>query len=89
MTPKTRRCINSNALPPNRVAIDRFRRKADRGIESEGAIGPDDVIVNRLWHADERHPELMKLVGDCQGPVTTDHHHRVQVQSLEGIEAHT
>ena len=68
--------------------VDRFRGKADRGIESEGAIGSDDVVVNRLRHTDDRHPELMKLIGDRQGSVAADHHHRIQVQSLESFEAH-
>ena len=64
-----------------------LRREADGGIESESAVGPDDVIVNRLRHPDDRHPELMELVGDRQSPVTADHDHRIQTQLLERFDA--
>ena len=36
-------------------AVDRVGRDLDRGVEAERVVGADDVVVDRLRHADHRH----------------------------------
>ena len=61
--------------------------KADRGVEAEAVGGLDDVVVDRLRHADERDAALGELVGDGQGAVAADHHQAVQAQLVEHVDA--
>ncbi len=66
-------------------AIDRFGRKADRRVEAETARRADDVVVDRLRHADERDAFLVELVRDGQRAVAADAHERVEVVLLEHL----
>ena len=36
--------------------IDRLHRDVDRGVEAEGVVGRREVVVDRLWYPDDRHP---------------------------------
>ncbi|EGJ74632.1 putative 6-phosphofructokinase [Streptomyces sp. Tu6071] len=53
-------------------AVDRLGRDADGGVEAEGAVGRGDVVVDRLRHADDRHPALGEHPRGGQGALAAD-----------------
>ena len=63
--------------------IDRVGRERDRGIEPETVRRADDVVVDRLRHADDRHPHPAELVRDGQRAVAADRDQRIQVQAAD------
>ena len=66
--------------------IDRVGRERDRGVEPEAVGGADDVVVDRLRHADDRDAQLAELVGDRQRAVAADDDQRVEPQPAEDLE---
>ena len=59
-------------------AIDRVGREVDGRVEPEAVRGADDVVVDRLWHADDGDAALAELVCDREGAVAADHDQRVE-----------
>ena len=66
--------------------IDRVGREADGGVEAETARRADDVVVDRLRHADERDALLVELVRDGQRAVAADADQRVELHLLEHLD---
>ena len=67
--------------------IDRVGREGDRRVEAETVRRADDVVVDRLRHADDRHAQLAELVGDGQRAVAADGDERVEAQLVEHLDA--
>jgi hypothetical protein len=67
-------------------AVDGVGGKAHRGVEAEAARRADDVVVDRLRHADERDAHLVELVRDGQRTVAADADERVELHRLEHLE---
>ena len=65
--------------------IDRVGGEADRRVEAETARRADDVVVDRLRHADERDALLVELVRDRQRAVAADADERVELHLLEHL----
>ena len=58
-------------------AVDGVGGDLHGGVEPERHVGADDVVVDRLRHADDRQPLLgVELAGDAQRPVAADHDER-------------
>ena len=54
-------------------AVDRIGGDLHGGVEAERQVGTDDVVVDRLRHADDRQAELgVQVARDAQAPVATD-----------------
>ena len=68
-------------------AIDRVGGEAHRGVEAERVRRLDDVVVDGLGHADERHAALVELVRDGQRAVAADDDQRVELQLVEHLDA--
>ena len=67
--------------------IDRVGRERHRRIESERHRRLDDVVVDRLGHADDGHAALVKLVGDGERAVAADDDERVESERAEVLDA--
>ncbi len=67
-------------------AIDRVGRERHRGVESEAAGRPDNVVVDRLRHADDGDALQVELVRDAQRAVAADHHERLQSHLVKGLD---
>ena len=52
--------------------VDRFERGVHRGVEAEGRDRSAHIVVDRLRNADDLHPTLTELVGDCHRSVTAN-----------------
>ena len=63
--------------------VDRVGGDLHRGVKAEGALGETDVVVDRLGHADDRHPHLGKLVGTRETALATDHHEPADAMTLQ------
>ena len=57
-------------------AVDGVGRHLDRGVEAERHLGPRQVVVDRLRHADRGHPERPEPVGHAERVVAADRHER-------------
>jgi hypothetical protein len=68
-------------------AIDGVGGEADGGIEAEAVGRADNVIVDRLRHADEGDPALRELVRDGERAVAADANERVEPQLVEHVDA--
>ena len=66
-------------------AVDGVGREAHGRVEAETAGRADDVVVDRLGHADERNAPLVELVGDRQRAVAADADERVETRPLEHL----
>ena len=66
--------------------IDRIGRKRHRGIETETARRPDDVVVDGLRHADDGNALQIELVRDAQRSVAADHDERLQAHLVKGVD---
>ena len=67
--------------------VDLIGGKAHRRVKTERAVGSHDVVVDRLWHTDDRHPEPMKLVRDSERPIATDDDKGIELELLKVREA--
>jgi hypothetical protein len=65
--------------------IDPLSGKAHGRVETETARRADDVVVDRLGHADERDALLVELVRNRQCPIAADAHERVEAVLLEHV----
>ncbi len=66
-------------------SIDGIGGKAHRRVESKAARRSDDVVVDRLGHADEGNALLVELVRDGQGAVAADADERAKARPLEHL----
>ena len=58
-------------------SVDRVGRDLDGGVEAERHVGADDVVVDRLRHADDRQSVfLVQPAGDAERAVAADHDQR-------------
>src|SRR5689334_24230733 len=64
-------------------AIERVGRTVDGAIEPECKRRRQEVVVDRLRHADDRNPKLMKLLGDRERAVTADANEAVEAQLVD------
>ena len=64
-------------------AIDRLGRDGDRGVEAECRLGAAEIVVDRLRHADDRHPLLEEARGDPERAVAADRDQRVAADLVE------
>mmetsp|Transcript_22688 Transcript_22688/g.73157 ORF Transcript_22688/g.73157 Transcript_22688/m.73157 type:complete len:282 (-) Transcript_22688:278-1123(-) len=73
------------------AVADHLRRRLHRRVEAKGAVDKQDVVVDRLWHADNRDgqplpPRLLVEQVACElGPVAADHKEQVDAELLEGL----
>ena len=67
-------------------AIDRIGRERDRRVETETARRPDDVVVDRLRHADDGNAFQVELVRDAQRAVAADHDERLQSHLVKRLD---
>ena len=67
-----------------RESVDRFDCDTDRGIESKRNVGPANVIVDGLRHADHRQSLFGKLERRSQRPVAADDDETVDAVGLDG-----
>ena len=67
-------------------AIDRVRRKRHRGVEAETAGRADDVVVDRLRHADDGNALQVELVRDAERAVAADHDQRLQPHLVKRVD---
>ena len=68
------------ALAGGLQALDRLGHGRDRGVEAEAALAADDVVVDRLGHADHRQAALSDAMRDRHRAVAADRDQRVQTQ---------
>ena len=60
--------------------IDGFSSCFHRGLEAEGIVGTDQIIINRLGNADHRYPLLGEKFRGSHGAVAADNN-----QSIDAI----
>ena len=58
----------------------------DRRVEPEAVRRADDVVVDRLRHADDRHAALAELVRDRQRAVAADDDERAEPHLVEHLD---
>ena len=68
-------------------SIDGLGREAGGGVEAEAVHRADDVVVDRLGHADDGHAELVEVLRQAERAVTTDGDDRVDPGLLEDLDA--
>jgi len=66
--------------------IDGIGRKRHRGVEAEAVDRADDVVVDRLWHADKGDAGLAEVVRDTEGAVAADDHERIESHPVEYLD---
>ena len=71
------------ALRRGMQPVERLGRGAHRGVEPEAPLGPADVVVDRLRHADDRHALAPELMRDLEAAVAADGNQRVEPAGLE------
>ena len=72
------------ATRPSCAAGRSPRSRSDRGVEAERVVGRDDVVVDRLRHADDRDPVLLVEPGrDAERVLAADRDERVEALRLE------
>ena len=67
--------------------VDRLRRTADRSVEPERAIRANNIVVDRLRYADDRHSQAMKPVSDVERAVPPDYDQRLQPEPPKCLKA--
>ena len=68
-------------------AIDRVGRERDRGVEAEAIRRPDNVVVDRLGHTDDRDSAMTELMRNCKGAVAADYDQRAESHFVEHVDA--
>ena len=68
-------------------AIDRIGRKRHGGVESKAVRRPDDVVVDRFGHSDDRNSPPAELMSNRERAVTADHHERAESHFVEHLDA--
>ena len=68
-------------------AIDGFRCRSDRTVESNRGGGLDNVAVDGFRYGDERNPALVEGVGDGERPVAANDDQRVERQRAKCLHA--
>ena len=68
-------------------SIDRVGCEAHCRVESERARRLGDVVVDRLWDADDWNSAFAELVGDRQRSVPANDDQRVQLEAVERFDA--
>ena len=58
----------------------------DRGVETETARRADDVVVDRLRHADDGNAFQVELVRDAERAVAADHDERLQAHLVKRVD---
>ena len=64
-------------------SIQGFGDDIHRGVITKGNIGATQVIIDRFWHTDHRHPLLLQRSGNFQGPVTTNGNQRLDAKIVD------
>jgi hypothetical protein len=59
-------------------AVDRVGGDLHRGLEAEREVGPVEVVVDRLRHADDRDPLVDESPGDAQRVLAADRDQRAE-----------
>ena len=77
-----RRCASAVVCSRSMASV----AKADGSVETEAARRPDDIVVDRLGHADERNALLVELVGDGECAVAADADQRIELHLLEHLQ---
>jgi len=67
--------------------VDRLRGEAHGRVEPERAVGPHQVVVDRLRDPHQRHAALEELVGDGQGAISADRDKRIEGQFVKTFNA--
>ena len=67
--------------------VDRVGREATAESKPKRVGGADDVVVDRLGHADQRDAHLGELVGDGEGAVAADDDQAVEPHAVEHVHA--
>ena len=65
-------------------AVDRLGGDLDRRVEPEGHLGPGQVVVDGLGHADDREAQLVQSFRRAQCVISADGHHRIEPERLDG-----
>jgi len=60
-------------------SVNRIRGDLDSRVETEGALGAINVVVDRLGHADQRNALLIDTTRRGEGSLTTNHHERINL----------
>jgi hypothetical protein len=58
--------------------IQRIHGRVDRGIESKGAFGTANIIIDGLGHTDHRDPFFIEFLGNAQRAIPADHDQPIQ-----------
>ena len=66
-------------------AVNALHGRVGSGIEADGIVGADNVLVNGAGDTHHRDAALAQLLGAAKGAVAADGHHAVQPQKLAGI----
>ena len=67
-------------------AIDRVGRECHGGVEAEAGGRADDIVVDRLGHADHGDAALTELLRDRQRAVAADDDDRVEPHLVEHLD---
>src|SRR5439155_1661650 len=89
--PKRVPMIRSNAVgePPRWMwqrTVTRVPHDVHGGVEADRVVGALEVVVDRLRHPDDRHPQLVQLAGRRQRPVSAHGDEGVEAVALEVVE---
>ena len=57
----------------------------ERCIKAEGTIGTGEIVVDRLWHTNNRSTELIEFKGDTLRTFTTNRNQRSQTKLTHGL----
>ena len=66
--------------------VDRVGGERHRGVEAEAVGGADDVVVDRLRHADDRDAPGAEPVSDGQRAIAADDDQRVELHLVEHLD---
>jgi hypothetical protein len=63
--------------------VDRVGRDLHSGVEAERQLRAAEIVVDRLRHADDRHPRIRQASRDAERVVAADRDQRIDALRLE------